>query len=539
MRLSLVCFVVAVSAAVPVQAASAPWLFVPVSASAPEAAMERGLRALEQAAGEGAIRNVAAAQQFERLRSREPLEMTEEEIARINTLAEAAVKMLGSNRLAKGQLTLEQAEGPLAGAHGDAYRRSRERVQTLFDACLFSAMLRARAQHAAEAAEQMAHCLRAYPSFAPEGEPEIQPLFDAASSEVPHGILNVDGDASCLVRANGIELGRAPLKTVLPVGEYRVQLECTPAAPGRVHLVRVGEGATRVAADPLDVTVRTRRGLWLQRSESADEDAQSLGRLLGAQVVLLRAEGGGVRVRVQGRDIAVLAPDTDARPILPLLETPAAADSPASSAAPQAPALVLEPPPAQPATTFTEVPSRTPLEYVAGISLAVVGAGALTVGWVLYAQRYSLRHALYNPNVPFDKRSEFDHLGGAVLGVSAFGALALTAAEPFLVADDGVPTAAWVISIGGLGLAVAGLGFGLAADHCEPQVASRRPSGLSCGFVDDATFGPQLVFHALPLLALPAMYGLRRLLGGGSTVVLGFEGRTGQVAGHVSMGGTF
>jgi hypothetical protein len=271
--------------------------------------------------------------------------------------------------------------------------------------------------------------------------------------------------------------------------------------------------------------------LWLQRRESADSDGQVLGRLLGAAVVLLIADGDSARVRIDGRDIAVLAAgDDDVRPIIPLLEARVEKPTPPLAVAASDPAAAIEvsaePPP--------DATGRTTLEYGVGISLVVVGTGALVTGWVLYGQRYSIRSRDYGGVVPYETTDHFERLGTGVLVAGAFGAGLLMAAEPFLVSDDGIPGAAWVLAAGGLALAGAGFGFGL-AHHCEPKLASQQVSGASCGFVNDATFGPLLALHGAPLLALPAMYWLRQLVGGGSTVVLGFNG----TGGHIAVSGTF
>jgi hypothetical protein len=530
--LSLLCFLLAGASAMPAHADSLAWrLFIPVSSAAPDEHVNRVLRALELAAGEGALRNVTAAQQFEALRSHEPLENNDKEIATVEKLAKAANNLLGSDHLADGQRDLDRAEKAIAGEQGDAYRRDRDRVQTLFVACTLSAMLNARRQRRDKAATQMAHCVREYPGYAPEGEAEIQPLYDTAAVAVPHGLLHVDGVRGCVVRANGLELGQTPLDTTLPTGDYRLQIECASDSPGRVHVVRVGESATRFSADPLDATVHTKGGLWFSRAESSDADGEGVGRLFGAQVVLLIVDGDAIRVRTEGRDIAVLAAGDDVRPVIPLLETPTA-DAPAAPATKTATTPAPAPAVEVPAELGAEAPSRSPLEYVAGGSLALIGTGALAVGWVLYAQRDSIRDRAYGAAVSFTTQDRYHRLGAVMLGVSAFGAAAITAAEPFLVSDDGIPSAAWVLAMGGVALAGVGLGFGV-AHHCAPQAGPQRFGG--CGFVEDAAFGPLLALHALPLLALPAMYGLRKLFGGDSTVVLSFDG----AAGRIAVGGTF
>ena len=165
------------------------------------------------------------------------------------------------------------------------------------------AMLLERAKRRAEASTQMAHCVHAYPSFKPDAESEIQPLFDSTITGIPYGILRVDGREGCAVRANGMDLGRLPLDVTLPVDNYRVQLECVADGPGRVHSLDLQEGVNHFTVDPLDFSVHTNQGLWLKRSELTDSDARQLGSLLGATVVLLIPEGDSVRVRVDERDL--------------------------------------------------------------------------------------------------------------------------------------------------------------------------------------------------------------------------------------------
>ena len=528
--LSLVSLVVGFAVATPAQADSR-WLFVP-ALEAPDARVEKLTRAFEAVAGNGVVRNANAAQDFERMRSHEAPELAPEEVARIEIDAQAANRKLGSGQLSSGQKELEQVEGALSGERGDSYRRSRARVETLWDACSMSAMLLERAKRRAEASAQTAHCVRAYPSFKPDAESEIQPLYDAAVPRIPYGILRVDGGDGCVLRANGIDLGRLPFEATLPVDTYRVQVECVADVVGRVHSIHIEEGANRFTADAIDSRVHTHPGLWLQRGGLTDSDAQQLGRILGATVVLLIPEGNSVRVRVEERDIAVVAPGDNVQQIIPLLDRPVAdshaADLPRSTL-PSATTL------ANPdAETFEHAPPRRTLEYVAGISLLVAGTAALTSAWILYSQRYSLRSRNFEDDVPYSSRDRFADLGSAVLGTSGLGALLLTAAEPFLVQADGIPTAAWVLSAGGLAMVGTGIGFGF-GHHCEPHVSSTPRGDTSCGFVNDVTFGPLMALHGLPLLALPAMYGLRQLFGSGSTAALVFDGG----GGHLVLRGAF
>lgn len=522
--LSLVSLIAGFAAATPAHADS-KWVFVP-ALEAPDARADKLVRSFEAAAGDRAVRNANAAKDFERLRSRESLELAPEEVARIEVDAQAANRKLGSGELGSGQTELKRVEGALSAERGDAYRRSRSRVETLWDACTMSAMLLERAKRHAEASAQITHCIRAYPSFKPDAESEIEPLYNAAVPRIPYGILRIDGGDGCVLRANGIDLGRLPLEATLPVDSYRVQVECVADVVGRVHSIHIREGANQFAADALDSSVHTKPGLWLQRRGLTDSDAQQLGSTLGTTVVLLIPESDSVRVRVDERDIAVVAPGDDVRSILPLLDPPVVDSREAE--------LPQSPPPsaadlATPAGEyFEQAPRRSSLKYVAGIGLLVAGTGALTAAWILYAERYSLRSRHFDSEVPYASRDRFAGLGTAVVGLSGLGALLLTAAEPFLVSGEGIPSAAWVLGAGGLALVGTGIGFGL-AHHCEPHVSSTALGDGRCGFVDDATFGPLLALHGLPLLALPAMYGLRQLFGSGSSTVLGFDGRGGRL----------
>ena len=66
-------------------APATPWLFVP--AGSPSVAADTVLRALEQAAGEGAMRNVSGARKLDLEQSREPDEIADDELVRAKTLA--------------------------------------------------------------------------------------------------------------------------------------------------------------------------------------------------------------------------------------------------------------------------------------------------------------------------------------------------------------------------------------------------------------------------------------------------------------------
>jgi len=172
--------------------------------------------------------------------------------------------------------------------------------------------------------------------------------------------------------------------------------------------------------------------------------------------------------------------------------------------------VVAQPQAAEPARAPTSVPAAgSTQQVVAGVALAVVGAGGLGAGWVFYALRQDTRRQVYSSGaIPTASVDAFRGRGYLALASVGLGASLLAVSDYFWLPNEvGVP--AWAWSVGGLGAAagLVGLGVGLLSPQCD--VADTKVKCQS--FTADAIFGPLLAIHALPLLAVPLVYALRNL----------------------------
>lgn len=534
----------------------ARWVFVPVfSRTVTTRPAAELAAAFERIAKIPILPTTDAAAHFESAASSEPTVLSEEQLARIMSVVGEGTKALQAGERKSGERQLDSIE-KLDPKARDYLQRSPERAQALFHACLLRASALEHEKQTEAAQQQMERCVHAFPGREPmSGIPRAARTLFASTREAlasePHGRVEIVSRAGCVVRANGLALGATPLTLTLPLGAFSFQVECSPelAAPGRVHALTVQPGESRISIDTsLDEVVHTRGALWLSypsvsaRNAQMDQHGLLLSRLLdSSRVVLLVVDSGvppgplQVRVRElspQPRDIETLVfsdtrlTGTVGRVTTHLLEqaqqaqqAEAAETATSSAIAPPSPAqtaasIETQPEPITEEATDEEAESSVPpssvWRWVTAGAFGVTGAGALVVSWVAYAQRFDLRTQLYFGEVPYETRSQFAGAGVWTLSLGATGGALLAAAEPWVLPRaDGIPTAAWVAGGAGVAVAALGLGFGVFDRHCSPEVTVAGQPG--CGqFATDAVFGPLLALHAMPLLAVPITYLVRR-----------------------------
>jgi hypothetical protein len=438
----------------------------------------------------------------------------------------------------------------LSGPQRDYFQRDPRRAQVLFDACTSTAYFLARDKQPKEGESYMERCVRTFPGY--EAQQPMRKMFERALAKValePHGTLSIEGGRSdCTTRVNGIAADKSS-SVDIATGARRVQIECGEDTLGRIHVVVVHEGENHVVIDPtFDAAVRTEGALWLSYpNESARQarmrvDAATLEKVLGSHVVLLgveELESGESKVyvsSVDGRDLATLklasgagyrAQDVQAAVQAVLATTTAAAPEkrmvePVLVQARLEPELDQRP---SPRTTEMDPALRLGL----GVTLGAVGVAGLSVSWVMYVHRFSLRTRFYFGMVDDAALHEFDRAGGWVIGAAAIGSAFLASAGVFLLpeTDSPLPTGAWVAGGVGAALALTGLGFAVFGQHCRPQLAS---DGRCGDFTSDSTFAPLLALHAIPLLSVPTTYALRQWFGP-QRVEIGFDGRLLSLAG--------
>ncbi|MGB8221625.1 MAG: PEGA domain-containing protein, partial [Polyangiales bacterium] len=213
----------------------------------------------------------------------------------------AAVRYLARADYKAARRELKAAQR-LADRAAAELNREAARAQQVLDTCLFMVLAYVETKNGAEAHRQARECRQLVPRVEPSAfrhTPEVRELLAEVDAEIASeapGALDVQSTApDCLVRINGVPLGHTPLSNVeLPVGTYRLQVECEEGQRGRIHRVRIASGPNLFNFDAaLERVVRTRPVLhlrydsvegWTERMRDAKRVAGILG---GANVLVL------------------------------------------------------------------------------------------------------------------------------------------------------------------------------------------------------------------------------------------------------------
>jgi hypothetical protein len=532
-RTAILCAVFLVATGASAEDTPENWLFVPVIVSALPAgvsiaALTSELELALQGSGQRALSNGDAGVLFEARHSSEPALLNDEQLMQLLRAAlEERSRQLPTGqrgRTERGLRALDQLDGPVR-----QHLLSDPAVAArLFLACAITAHLLQLENQYVEAERQMFECEGAFPGFVlpPRVPTELRELFtrvQTAITKEPHGSLAVSSSrAGCVVRLNGIALGRTPatFEQVKP-GAARLQLECEPGTGGRVHGVEVHEGENLYRIDEtFDAAVHTRNGLWLgyyddaERDQRIGSDAQIIGQVLAAEHVILAAldaEGRSVTLRVaQGNGLGTVRFSPDgydreelSRALAQLPPISSHANRAAESIEPEVRVLKSSkaPRPAGSPDALKQVHAWP--RFALGTVVGAGGLGGFTLAWALYAERQALR------------RSEVGSAasGGAVVAVGGLGASLLTASEYlWLPHEDATPPWAWVAGGAGVVGVGVGVGFALFGTHCEqdPRDATRHISPKCRAFTTAHSFGPLVAEHGLPLIGIPLVYAIRK-----------------------------
>jgi hypothetical protein len=536
-------------------AANDHWVFVPVLTSQPSrdlslSQLSGPFEVEVRAQGQSVLSSNDAALLFETRHSTEPVKLNSDEMSRLLRSISLAARHLALGELPQAQQAMEGVY-TLSGPARDYLNREAARARKIFDTCMMTAYLWERDNKQQEALKQMLDCSRGFPGFRPEGRaypPELRALFEQAKRQLTQEAtttLLVDNRKStgCGVRLNGIEVGKSPIHfSDVRSGVTRVQFECKPGQPGRIHAVDLKPGDNRLDIDPVfDTAVHSRGALWLQYDDEAartariDSDLAEIQTALGAgRVIGLFIDGStypSVHVHaIDGptRDGATLlysagrgyGPGTVREAIRALQSKPqkakperATRSTTSDEAAPVELTLPPEPvPPPQPASQPDPEPPHQQ-NILVGSLLAVAGVGGLATGWVYYGLRYRYRlnaqayaddivpAPLYRPGTP------------ETLIATGAGALILSFSEYFWLPDaTHPPVLAWVAAGVGTAVALVGVGFTLFGDQCWISPSTDLGSSASCSQFaadEDRLFGPMIIMHSLPLLSVPLMYAIR------------------------------
>ena len=470
----------------------------------------------------------------------------------------AAVRYLARADYKAARRELKAAQR-LANRAAAELNREAARAQQVLDTCLFMVRAYVETNNDAEARKQARECRRLVPRVEPTAfrhTPEVRELLaevdQEMESEAP-GELEVRSTPSdCVVRINGVEFGRTPLSGIeLPVGTYRMQVECEDDQRGRIHRVGVSSGPNLLEFNAaLERAVRTRPVLhlqydsheaWSERMEQASELGSILG---GADVLVLSGQGvGSVRVDLSARRyepasawLAVRdgAPEAeDVRRVVDALFEGRSVDftgphpmARASWSAEVAPEVEV----GAAAAAVVDVESkhergapRPRNQRIAGWSLFGVGVASIGASVGLHIWRDELGDRFAESPSNLNDAQQWNDARIGVWATAAFGGVATSAAMPLLLPEyERTPWWGWTLGAVGLGLTGYAIYEGVTMTGCpEPYIAdpsavrSCVARGQEAGRLSLALAG------AAPLLSIPLVYLFRPLRAEPSVSVTG------------------
>jgi hypothetical protein len=508
--------------------------------------------------GQSVWRADRASERFEVVGSAPAPQISQSDIDLWVERSRAAVRYLARADYKAARRELKAAQR-LANRAAAELNREAARAQQVLDTCLFMVRAYVETKNGAEARRQARECRRLVPRVEPTAfrhTPEVRELLAEVdkemASEAP-GTLEVRSTPpDCLVRINGVEFGRTPLSGIeLPVGAYRLQVECEEVHRGRIHRVGIASGENVFAFDAaLERAVHTRPVLhfeygapaaWRKRMDLAQQVASILG---GASVLVvsglsssvvrvdLSAEGyeaasAWLAVRdgapesddvrraldalFEGRSVDFTGPHPIARASWRAELAPGAAAGAATAAATEA-----EPEPKK------GVP-RPRNQRIAGWSLFGVGVASTGASVGLHAWRGELGDRFIEAPATLNAAQRWNDVRIGVWTTAAFGGAAASAAMPLLLPDyERTPWWGWTLGAVGLGLAGYSIYEGVTMTSCpEPYLADQAAVRACVARGQEAGRLALALAGAAPLLTIPLVYLFRPLRAEPSVSVTG------------------
>ena len=489
-----------------------------------------------------------ASEQFEALGSAPAPEVSQRDIDRWVERSRAAVRHLARADYKAARRELKAAQH-LSTRAAEELNREAARAQLVLDTCLFMVRAYVETQKPEAARRQARECRQLVPRVEPSAfrhTPEVRDLLadvDAQmASEAPGTVAVTSDPAGCLFRINGVAIGRTPLDGIeLPVGLYRMQLECDPGDRGRIHRVRVASGENRLSFDDaLERAVHTRPVLhfryastdaWGDRMAHAADVNAVLGggrelvvSSLGRSTLRIDSNGDGLEPASVWIPATASAPDADdvTRALDALLagrSVDFTGPHPLARAGWQPKPPEATPPPANqspaPAVAVAAPQSRPrPREQrVAGWTLLGLGVASVGASVGLHVWRGELGERFLGSPASLSDANRWNDARIAVWTTAAFGGAAASAALSLLLPDRRrTPWWGWTLGALGLGLSGYAIYEGVTMTNCpEPFIADESAvracveRGQEAGRISLALAG------AAPLLTVPLVYLIRPL----------------------------
>ena len=552
------------------------WLLVPAldgesNPTAAGARVEELHRAAEALRQELVVRGRSvwaadrASERFEVLGSAPAPRVSQSDIDLWVEHSRAAVRYLAraDYRAARRELKAAQRLADRAAAE---LNREAARAQQVLDTCLFMVRAYVETKNTAEARRQARECRRLVPRVEPSAfrhTPEVRDLLaevdEEMASEAP-GTLEVQSSPSdCLLRINGVGFGRTPLSEIeLPVGTYRIQVECEEEQRGRIHRVAITSGPNVLEFDAaLERAVRTRPVLhleydspaaWEQRMDQARQVASTLG---GTAVLVVSGKSANlVRVDLSAAgyepasawlSVDEGAPETeDVRRTMDALLEGRSVDfagphpiARASWRAELGSAVAGVSATAGAAATEPERRDGVPRprnQRIAGWSLFGVGVASIGASIGLHVWRGELGDRFIETPANLNAAQRWNDVRIGVWTTAAFGGAATSAAMPLLLPGyQRTPWWGWTLGAAGLGLTGYAIYEGVTMTSCpEPYVANQAAVRSCVARGQEAGRLALALAGAAPLLTIPLVYLFRPLRAEPSISVTG-EGAVIQV----------
>jgi hypothetical protein len=532
------------------------WLVLPATVVGPESAdvlsadeLREAVESLRQelaARGRDVWRGERAGERFEVVGSAPAPDVSQSDIDRWVARSNAAVRYLARADYKAARRELRAAQR-LADRAAEELNREAARAQQVLDTCLFMVRAYLETDDDEEARRQARECRHLVPRVEPTAyrhTPEVRELLaevDAVIAAEAPGSLSVESTpAGCAARVNGVELGRTPLRGVeLPLGTYRLQVECVEGERGRIHRMRVESGDNVFAFDAaLDRAVRTRPTLLLQYGsvEALDErmpHAASVASSLEASGVVVVSAAGPSSARLDSS----AAGYTSASIWVPLsngsLETdearravdallggrsvdftgthPISRESWARAATGAGASVASVEAGGEQAKMASTARPRE--QRIAGWTLFGAGVASIGASVGLHVWRGDLGERFVEMPSSLSEAQRWNDARIAVWTTAAFGGAATTAAMPLLLPNRArTPWWGWTLGAAGLGLTGYAIYEGVTMTACpEPFVANDEAvracvaRGQQAGRIALALAG------AAPLLTVPIVYLFRPL----------------------------
>ena len=528
-------------------AQSQDWLILPVTEGKRTEWMRPTVDALDREfrkQGVGVWTPRRAAATFEARGSAPPAEVSDREVEAWAERSQKALRKLVHAQTAVALAELEDAQA-FSRAALETLNRDPGRARTVLDTCLYLVRARIDSGDRQAASAQAKECVRIVPSTEPSPRmhpPEVMALYESAKELGSEHVstLHVESQPpKCPLRVNGVLVGKTPLDlSNLYPGEYRVQLECEPHRPGRVHKVKVLTSDGNVFIfDGFDHAVQSEPVLHLRYDQppviqQLVIDARQIARALPASAVVVASSTGDQTLELRVVTMTQLEPalariattgtgpstDVVANAVATLLK----GQCTDFTGAKPTPLDCLTGEPPERASTDTspfekkkrDRRQRPPRgQFVSGLSLASLGtASILTSYGLLSARRPAGSDWIDAPN-DLDSQNKWLRLGTGLIATSSAGAGLLVASMPLaLPYRPKTPWWGWLSGGLGLGAAAGAIASAVTADPKPSQSCKiNGPDPTAC--VErgrDTDRAIILGMTAAPLLTMPLVYLLRR-----------------------------